>query len=127
MYNQFDELNAKIETLNHILCIYDTDMDFYSILSHQFSKGLEKEERLFYISHKAKTRSLKNLKNNIEIDLADSLNKGQLEIISWQEFYISKETYDIDALIDMLKKELGIDHTTIQLEDEGYPKAVSEH
>jgi cobalt-zinc-cadmium efflux system protein len=30
-------------------------------------------------------------------------------------------------LIAILKREFGIDHTTIQLEDEGYPKAVSEH
>jgi len=30
-------------------------------------------------------------------------------------------------LIRVLKKEFGIDHTTIQLEDEGYPKALSEH
>jgi len=30
-------------------------------------------------------------------------------------------------LISMLKQEFGIDHTTIQLEDEGYPKALSEH
>ncbi|MEM3627682.1 MAG: cation diffusion facilitator family transporter [Candidatus Bathyarchaeia archaeon] len=30
-------------------------------------------------------------------------------------------------LISMLKEEFGIDHTTIQLEEEGYPKAVSEH
>jgi len=33
----------------------------------------------------------------------------------------------IATLIDMLKEEFGIDHTTIQLEDEGYPKAVGEH
>lgn len=31
------------------------------------------------------------------------------------------------TLINVLKKEFGIDHTTIQLEDEGYPKSVSEH
>jgi cobalt-zinc-cadmium efflux system protein len=30
-------------------------------------------------------------------------------------------------LISMLDTEFGIDHTTIQLEDEGYPKAISEH
>lgn len=30
-------------------------------------------------------------------------------------------------LIAMLRQEFGIDHTTIQLEDEGYPKAISEH
>ncbi len=30
-------------------------------------------------------------------------------------------------LITMLDAEFGIDHTTIQLEDEGYPKAGSEH
>lgn len=30
-------------------------------------------------------------------------------------------------LITMLDTEFGIDHTTIQLEDEGYPKAGSEH
>jgi cobalt-zinc-cadmium efflux system protein len=30
-------------------------------------------------------------------------------------------------LISMLKEEFGIDHTTIQIEEEGYPKAVSEH
>jgi len=33
----------------------------------------------------------------------------------------------ISDLISVLKKEFGIDHTTIQLEDEGYPKALSEH
>jgi cobalt-zinc-cadmium efflux system protein len=33
----------------------------------------------------------------------------------------------LSDLISMLKEEFGIDHTTIQLEDEGYPKAVSEH
>lgn len=33
----------------------------------------------------------------------------------------------ITTLIDMLKKEFGIDHTTIQIEDEGYPKAAGEH
>ena len=31
------------------------------------------------------------------------------------------------TLITVLKKEFGIDHTTIQLEDKGYPKAESEH
>jgi len=30
-------------------------------------------------------------------------------------------------LINMLKEDFGIDHTTIQMEDEGYPKAVGEH
>ena len=30
-------------------------------------------------------------------------------------------------LIEMVKKEFGIDHITIQLEDEGYPKAPGEH
>ena len=33
----------------------------------------------------------------------------------------------ISTLINMLKEEFGIDHTTIQLEDEGYPKAEGEH
>ncbi len=33
----------------------------------------------------------------------------------------------VSTLISMLKKEFGIDHTTIQLEDEGYPKAAGEH
>jgi cobalt-zinc-cadmium efflux system protein len=33
----------------------------------------------------------------------------------------------LSDLISMLKEEFGIDHTTIQLEEEGYPKAVSEH
>lgn len=31
------------------------------------------------------------------------------------------------TLIHALKEEFGIDHTTIQLEDEGYPKAPGEH
>jgi cobalt-zinc-cadmium efflux system protein len=33
----------------------------------------------------------------------------------------------LSDLITMLKEKFGIDHTTIQLEGEGYPKAVSEH
>jgi len=33
----------------------------------------------------------------------------------------------ITTLINVLKEEFGIDHTTIQLEDEGYPKAAGEH
>jgi len=33
----------------------------------------------------------------------------------------------ITTLIKMLRDDFGIDHTTIQLEDEDYPKAVSEH
>jgi Co/Zn/Cd efflux system component len=33
----------------------------------------------------------------------------------------------ITTLINTLKKEFGIDHTTIQLEGEGYPKAAGEH
>jgi cobalt-zinc-cadmium efflux system protein len=33
----------------------------------------------------------------------------------------------ISTLINTLKEEFGIDHITIQLEDEGYPKALSEH
>ncbi len=33
----------------------------------------------------------------------------------------------ISTLINVLKEEFGIDHTTIQLEDEGYPKAAGEH
>jgi cobalt-zinc-cadmium efflux system protein len=31
------------------------------------------------------------------------------------------------TLINVLNREFGIDHTTIQLEDEGYPKAEGEH
>ncbi|MBS7626634.1 cation transporter [Candidatus Bathyarchaeota archaeon] len=30
-------------------------------------------------------------------------------------------------IMDILKSEFGIDHVTIQLEDEGYPKAAGEH
>jgi len=33
----------------------------------------------------------------------------------------------VTKLIDILKREFGIDHTTIQLEDEDYPKAAGEH
>ena len=33
----------------------------------------------------------------------------------------------ITILINLLREEFGIDHTTIQLEEEGYPKAVEEH
>lgn len=33
----------------------------------------------------------------------------------------------IKSLIEILKEEFGIDHTTIQLETEGYPKAWGEH
>lgn len=33
----------------------------------------------------------------------------------------------VTKLIDILKGEFGIDHTTIQLEDENYPKAAGEH
>ena len=33
----------------------------------------------------------------------------------------------METLIHMLKDEFGIDHTTIQLETEGYPKAPGEH
>jgi len=33
----------------------------------------------------------------------------------------------ITTLINVLKEEFGIDHTAIQLEDEGYPKAEGEH
>jgi cobalt-zinc-cadmium efflux system protein len=33
----------------------------------------------------------------------------------------------LSDLISMLKEDFGIDHTTIQLEEEGYPKALSEH
>jgi hypothetical protein len=30
-------------------------------------------------------------------------------------------------LINMLRETFGIDHTTIQTEEEGYPKSVREH
>jgi len=43
---------------------------------------------------------------------------------------IKKETNRrklITTLINMLKQEFGIDHTTIQLEGESYPKSVGEH
>ena len=33
----------------------------------------------------------------------------------------------MSKLIRLLKDEFGIDHTTIQLEDEGYPRALGEH
>jgi Co/Zn/Cd efflux system component len=33
----------------------------------------------------------------------------------------------VTKLIDILNKEFGIDHTTIQIEDESYPKAAHEH
>lgn len=33
----------------------------------------------------------------------------------------------LSTLIEVVKDEFGIDHTTVQLEDEGYPRAVSEH
>lgn len=33
----------------------------------------------------------------------------------------------ISDLMEALREEFGIDHTTFQIEEEGYPKAVSEH
>ncbi|MGQ9506760.1 MAG: cation diffusion facilitator family transporter [Candidatus Bathycorpusculaceae bacterium] len=43
---------------------------------------------------------------------------------------VKKDTDKKKLLSDLMKilsEEFGIDHTTIQLEDEGYPKAISEH
>jgi cobalt-zinc-cadmium efflux system protein len=43
---------------------------------------------------------------------------------------VKRETDKRKLLSDLMKilsEEFGIDHTTIQLEDEGYPKAISEH
>jgi len=43
---------------------------------------------------------------------------------------VKKDTDKRKLLSDLMKilsEEFGIDHTTIQLEDEGYPKAISEH
>lgn len=33
----------------------------------------------------------------------------------------------MQIIVHLLKEEFGVDHTTIQLEDEGYPKAPAEH
>ena len=33
----------------------------------------------------------------------------------------------LTRLIEMLKEDFGIDHTTIQLEEDEYPKSPSEH
>ncbi len=105
MLIHFNNLTTKIETGDHICFLNETALDLQTVLSHQLSQGLERDEKLLYISHENNLETIQILLKDIGVNANDYLQSGQLEIIDWNDFYISEGTFDSNKLIDRLRQE----------------------
>ncbi len=114
MLTHFNNFPTKIETGDHICFLNETESELRTALSHQLSQGLERDEKLLYISHANNLETVQILLKEIGVDANDYLQSGQLEIINWVDFYFSEGGFDLNKLIDRLRQE------TNQAIDGGY-------
>lgn len=105
MLTQFKNLTSKIETGDHICFLNETESDLRTVLSHQLNQGLERDEKLLYISHENNLETVQILLKDIGVNGNDYLESGQLEIIKWNDFYFSEGTFDSNKLIEGLRQE----------------------
>jgi len=100
MLTHFNNLTTKIETGDHICFLNETESDLRTALSHQISQGLERDEKLLYISQANNLESIQILLKDIGVNANDYLQSGQLEIINWVDFYYSEGTFDSNKLAE---------------------------
>jgi PAS domain S-box-containing protein len=114
MPKHFNNFTTKIETGDHICFLNETESELRTVLSDQLSQGLERDEKLLYISHANNLETIQILLKDIDVNGYDYLQSGQLEIINWVDFYFSEGGFDLNKLLDRLRQE------TNQAIDGGY-------
>ena len=105
MLTHLNTLTTNIEAGDHICFLNETETELRTALSHQLSQGLERDEKLLYISHENNFETIQILLKDIGVNANDYLESGQLEIIYWNALNFSEGAFNSTKLIERLRQE----------------------
>jgi len=105
MLTHLNTLTTSIEAGDHICFLNETETELRTALSHQLSQGLERDEKLLYISHENNFETIQILLKDIGVNANDYLESGQLEIIYWNALNFSEGAFNSTKLIERLRQE----------------------
>lgn len=95
----------ELEVGSHICCIYETEDEHQKLLNNLLFQGLNRNEKVFYISDAQNAKDIHNyLKNNGE-DIKPYEESNQFQIIYSLKAYLDESNFDPDKLINFLQNE----------------------
>ena len=99
---------------DHVCCIYDTDEEHQNIISPFLRKGLEQNEKVYYIVDARDPKTIINYLKNDGVDVKYYQKKGQFNILSSTNTYLKGGVFEPDGMMSIISYE------TQKALDEGY-------
>jgi two-component system, sensor histidine kinase PdtaS len=99
---------------DHVCCIYDTDEEHQNIITPFLRKGLEQNEKVYYIVDARDPKTIINYLKTDDVDVKYYQKKGQFNILSSTNTYLKGGVFEPDGMMSILSYE------TQKALDEGY-------
>ena len=102
------ELDIKISALkpgDHLCCIYETEEEHEKLLTPFLIQGLQRNEKIMYIVDARSSEEILDYLRQEGVEIESYLRKGQLNILSVDESYMSTGIFNPDGMISLLNKE----------------------
>jgi formate hydrogenlyase transcriptional activator len=106
--SELTELEIRIKALkpgDHLCCIYESDEEHRTLLKSFLKEGLLRNEKIMYIVDVRSAEDILDYLRSVSVNVEPYVNKGQLNILSVDESYMSSGVFDPDGMISLLKEE----------------------
>lgn len=106
---RIDDLTLAGTTLDryyHVCAFFDSRDEEYAVLAPFYREGIESGEKAVHIVDPALRRDHKRRLREAGIDVEHCESCGQLEVLSWEDAYVSGGTFDPEQMLAMIDDAL---------------------
>ncbi len=94
-----------IEAGDHLCIIYETDDEHRAVLTPYIRTGLERGERVLYVTDQRTAEAILEYLRSDGLDPAPFLENGRLVLLTADEAYLREGDFDPDRMIALLRSE----------------------
>jgi PAS domain S-box-containing protein len=94
-----------LEPGDHLCFIYETEEEHRAVLTSFLRQGLERDERVLYVADAHTLETITAYLRGAGLDVESHLNRGQLVVLTANDSYLRRGTFDPDAMIALMRSE----------------------
>lgn len=91
----------------HVCALFDSRDEEYRILGPHYREGIEAGEKCFHVCDPEICNEHRDRLASEGVNVAASLERGQLEIASWHDIYLKDGYFDQDRMLGMLEETIA--------------------
>ena len=95
---------SQLKPTNHVLFLYESSEDKYSILFNYLKAGLENGEAVLYVASEENPNQIRDAMKRFGVEVEKNEKAGALQILGYNDFYILKGKFTIATTLGLINK-----------------------